>query len=99
MQSNKFVRTGLIFCCFVILDWYAVVRLSSPWTVVKTVTLAHDSAKQTQRPITTLRGGCYNIAHGRGGKLGAKNRAGGSQAEKIARLKEIGPPRCQTICR
>ena len=81
---------GIMLCMGFIIGWYAIVRLSSPWTVVKSITLPQFVAESSQATIRTLKVGCYNIAHGRGGQFEAKNWDGGSRTDKIARLKKIG---------
>ncbi len=88
-QYMKHLGIAVLAIVGLVVGWFAVVRLSSPWTVVKTVTRVQESAR-TSGSVETLRVGCYNIAHGRGGKFGASNWDGGSRTEKIQRLKQIG---------
>ncbi len=86
----KYMFSGIMLCIVIVLGWFAVVRLSSPWTVVKKITLSQEPANTSHTNVQTLRVGCYNIAHGRGGQFGASSWDGGSRAEKIIRLKKIG---------
>ncbi len=87
------MRTKIMVGCLIVLGciviWFAVVRLISPWTVVKTMTLQLANAEHRNSPFPPLRVGCYNIAHGRGGRYGATDWEGGNKAEKIERLKQI----------
>jgi len=80
---------GCLLMIVFILGWFAVVRLISPWTVVKTITLESENLENSNTPFQTLRVGCYNIAHGRGGRYGVTNWEGGNKTEKIERLKRI----------
>ena len=79
----------LVFIGFTI-GWYLVVRLASPWNAVKLITLNEKSPLNQADVKQELRVGCYNIAHGRGGRLGTKNWEGGDRATKIDRVKQIG---------
>jgi endonuclease/exonuclease/phosphatase family metal-dependent hydrolase len=83
------ILLGCLAVATFIFGWFSVVRLISPWTVVKTIHLESDNAATLNTPLPILRVGCYNIAHGRGGRYGATNWEGGSKAEKIERLKQI----------
>jgi endonuclease/exonuclease/phosphatase family metal-dependent hydrolase len=89
-RYGTYLLIGFMLCIGFVLGWFAVVRLSSPWTVVKSLTLSQEPVETPQKPNTVLRVGCYNIAHGRGGQLGATNWDGGSRTNKITRLKQIG---------
>lgn len=82
----KILKQMSIVVLLFIIGWYIVSRLTSP--IVKIITLPHQPISST-RTFTELRVGCYNIAHGRGGRLGAKNWEGGNQTEKVDRLKQI----------
>ncbi len=77
----------MIGCVF---GWYGVGRLMSPWTVIKTITLQHEMKESSAPFLNTIRVGCYNIAHGRGGRFEATNWDGGTRQEKMARMKQIG---------
>lgn len=88
-RYRKIISIMMMLLGGLVFTWFAVVRISSPLTVVKTFTLSQEQMN-LKAPVKSLRVGCYNIAHGRGGKLGTKNWEGGSQADKIARLKQIG---------
>ena len=72
------------------MGWYVVVRLTSPWNAVKLVTLSAAHSQNLPVAEQELRVGIYNIAHGRGGQLNAKNWEGGDRAAKIERMKLIG---------
>ena len=73
------------------LGWFIVVRLISPLTVVRTITLQDESvpASANSEPFSVLRVGCYNIAHGRGGRLGTASWNGGGNDKKKDRIKQI----------
>lgn len=79
----------LVFIGFTI-GWYLVVRLTSPWNAVKLIRLNEKSPSNQADVKQELRVGCYNIAHGRGGRLGAQYWEGGDRATKIERVKQIG---------
>lgn len=79
----------LVFIGFTI-GWYLVVRLTSPWNAVKLIRLNEKSPSNQADVKQELRVGCYNIAHGRGGRLGTKSWEGGDRATKIDRVREIG---------
>lgn len=72
--------------------WYATVRLISPLTVVKSLQIVPQTPMtppDTSPSLETLRVGCFNIAHGRGGKLHTANWHGGSPDEKLIRITQI----------
>lgn len=69
--------------------WFIVVRIISPWQVVKAFELETVENEKTGANSSPLRVACYNIAHGRGGKLGSTNWEGGDRATKLERLKQI----------
>jgi endonuclease/exonuclease/phosphatase family metal-dependent hydrolase len=79
----------LVFIGFTI-GWYLVVRLASPWNAVKLITLNEKFSSNQADVKQELRVGCYNIAHGRGGRLSTKSWEGGDRATKIHRVKQIG---------
>lgn len=87
--SIRSIFLGCFLVLVFIIGWFAVVRFISPWTVVKTFTLDSAKTNNSNTSIQTLRVGCYNIAHGRGGRYGATNWEGGNKAEKIERLRQI----------
>jgi endonuclease/exonuclease/phosphatase family metal-dependent hydrolase len=73
-----------------ILGWYAVVRLLSPWNIVKVLTM--EDIQDTPHPFHAsdeLWVGCYNIASGRGGTFGTMNWEGGDRQTKIERVKAM----------
>jgi hypothetical protein len=43
-QYGKYIAIGILLCIGFVGGWYAVVRLSSPWTVVKSFTLFQKPA-------------------------------------------------------
>ncbi len=88
-RRRKRVRTVALLVIALIVSWYGVVRLVSPWTMIKSITLDQENAVSADDAVKVLRVGCYNIAHGRGGRFGARNWHGGSRADKIERLKKI----------
>ncbi len=75
----------------IIAGWYLAVRIVSPWHVIKQIKLeeVQEAVFPVERPIDTLRVGCYNVAHGRGGQTGAANWDGGNYSQKQDRLKQI----------
>ncbi|MCK4825208.1 endonuclease/exonuclease/phosphatase family protein [bacterium] len=89
-RTGKRLLIGIVLVIGCVIGWYGVVRLISPWTVVKFIPLQHDNPKSSIKSINTLRVGCYNIAHGRGGRFEATNWEGGNRTEKIERMKQIG---------
>lgn len=88
-RRRKRVLFAALVLTGVVLGWYAVARLISPWTIIKSMTLAEAATAPPAGADGTLRVGCYNIAHGRGGRLGARNWAGGDRAAKLERLHQI----------
>lgn len=80
--------SAIVFVC----AWYITVRIASPWHTVKTIEI--ESVKSgittSAEAFDTLRVGCYNIAHCRGGQLGADNWDGGDHEAKLERTKQIG---------
>ena len=84
------VRRGALLLAAFVVGWYCVVRIASPWTIVKSITLGQGDPASSGESSRTLRVGCYNIAHGRGGRLGARNWEGGDTAAKLERLRKIG---------
>jgi endonuclease/exonuclease/phosphatase family metal-dependent hydrolase len=68
--------------------WYAGVRCLSPLNQVIDFELAEIDIEST--PLKTLRLGTYNIAHGRGGVLGASKWDGGNKKDKVQRMKDMG---------
>lgn len=75
---------------FVVLCWYGVARVISPWTVVKIITLPQYIVDAPIRSGQELRVGCFNIAHGRGDIYGGSNWDGGDGDVKIERCQRIG---------
>jgi endonuclease/exonuclease/phosphatase family metal-dependent hydrolase len=63
-------------------------RLASPWTAVDIETLAGPAT--SDRSLYPLRIASYNIAHGRGGSLGASSWDGGPGPARRKRLEAIG---------
>ena len=86
---RRYAVLGILALIGVVIGWYGIVRLLSPWTVVKNITLEHDTSAVTTYSAHMLRVGCYNIAHGRGGRFGASEWQGGNRADKLERLKHI----------
>lgn len=76
----------------VVVGWYIAVRIMSPVHVVQIIELeeVEDKILACDGTSNVLRVGCYNIAHGRGGKLGATNWDGGNRAMKLERVRKIG---------
>lgn len=88
-RHRKYLPIGIVLCIGIVLGWYGIVRLISPWTVVKSITLDLAQPESSGQTLQELRVGCYNIAHGRGGRFGASEWEGGNRATKIARMKQI----------
>jgi endonuclease/exonuclease/phosphatase family metal-dependent hydrolase len=88
-NARKYVFWGILVVIGVVIGWYGIVRLLSPWTVVKHITLEHDTPASTTYSAHMLRVGCYNIAHGRGGRFGASEWQGGNRADKLERMTHI----------
>ncbi len=81
---------GLLVLLGILGGWFVVVLLIHPWTAVKVIVVQQDFAHSSSEMPYFLRVGCYNIAHGRGGKPGANNWDGGSPQEQLSRLTQIG---------
>jgi|GEM_PF-657157 len=77
----------LVVVVGVYLTSYIAWRLSSPLRGIQTVKQA--VAVTTPGKRDTLRIGCYNIAHGRGGEAGQSNWSGGSKEVRTKRLSAI----------
>ncbi|MHC4952209.1 MAG: endonuclease/exonuclease/phosphatase family protein [Planctomycetota bacterium] len=90
--GKKFSLLILLPIVGFVAGWYVAVRVISPWQVVKIIELKTKDTEVLPAAETfdTLRVGCYNIAHGRGGKLGSTNWKGGNRATKTKRIKQIG---------
>ena len=75
----------------ILAGWYITVRIISPWKVVKIIKIETEKTEvlAPKEAFNTLRVGCFNIAHGRAGKLGSTNWEGGSRAAKLKRVKQI----------
>lgn len=71
-----------------VVAWYLVGRVASPWTAVEIESL--PGAPEFARSAYPLRIASYNIAHGRGGTLGASNWDGGPGPVRRKRLEAIG---------
>ena len=86
----KRILIGMLCVTVFTVGWFAVVRFISPWTVIQTFTLKSEiSNSASSESFSQLRVGCYNIAHGRGGRLRTSNWNGGSNNKKKIRIKEI----------
>ena len=92
-KHGRIRKILLVLICVMVFvfGWFVVVRLISPWTVVKTFNSGAEMTADLKaaETVSKLRVGCYNIAHGRGCRTGISNFDGGSNDEKKARLKKI----------
>lgn len=90
-SAKRMWRVMPLLALAFVAGWFVVVRIVSPWHVVKTIEIqtAEDYPVNSNKTQENLRVGCYNIAHGRGGKLGSSNWDGGDRAAKLERLKRI----------
>ncbi len=68
--------------------WYLAVRILSPWNAVTVLELEVNAADATPG-FKTLRVGCYNIAHGRGGLEDVSNWNGEPGDVRLDRLLAI----------
>ena len=86
----KRILVGMLCLAVFMAVWFTVVRVISPWTVVQTFILQSEVKDlPASESFPQLRVGCYNIAHGRGGRLRTANWNGGSNNKKKTRIKEI----------
>ncbi|WOO39706.1 endonuclease/exonuclease/phosphatase family protein [Rubellicoccus peritrichatus] len=76
------ISLGVVFC------WYAQSRIFAPYRSVRMVEVM-DQAKRPESNVSALKVAAYNIAHGRGGKLGASNWTGASKTEMMVHLEAI----------
>jgi endonuclease/exonuclease/phosphatase family metal-dependent hydrolase len=88
-RRRKSILIGVLISIGIVVGWYGVTRLISPWMVVKSIILSQAHKESSPNPFQTLRVGCYNIAHGRGGRFGATYWEGGDLAAKIVRMRQI----------
>ena len=90
-KKKRVIIWGLLVIPGIVAGWFIVNRLVSPWTVVRTIDLktTEQELMTSEAAVGSLRVGCYNIAHGRGGMLGSSNWDGGDNKAKQNRLKEI----------
>ena len=87
MKKPKIFPTiGLLIFIFIVLP-YLYSRIVSHWNAVEIHSFNTGHSAIFNKTLTI---GTYNIAHGRGAKLGARNWQGGSKQERIQRLKNIG---------
>jgi endonuclease/exonuclease/phosphatase family metal-dependent hydrolase len=83
-------RTAVIAICLLALpSWYLFVRLLSPINAVRVIELNPSEKSPVRADVEALRVGCYNIAHGRGGREDAENWTGETRAERRGRLRAI----------
>jgi len=90
-RSPRRVRRGLAVVAallFAVPAWYLAVRILSPWNAVKVIELEGDPAVASSSP-ESLRVGCYNIAHGRGGEEDVSNWSEESKGVREERLRKI----------
>lgn len=66
---------------------YAYFRITADWNAVDIYQLAPNYPIQFKQKLSI---GSYNIAHGRGAKLGARNWQGGDKQQRRHRLENIG---------
>lgn len=89
--TGKRILLGMLVLVGFVGGWCGVVLLIRPWTAVKIRTLQSTPVPTgLSRTIASLRVGCYNIAHGRGGVLGASNWQNASCEDQHAHLAHIG---------
>ena len=69
--------------------WYLACRILSPLNAVKIHELDRGAAGSGEGGFTILRVGCYNIAHGRGGREDASKWTDESAGEREERLQAI----------
>lgn len=73
----------------VLLSLFLFIRFTEKTRAIS-IESPENPAPPPLRAPESLRFATYNIAHGRGGALGARNTDGGTREEKIARLESIG---------
>jgi endonuclease/exonuclease/phosphatase family metal-dependent hydrolase len=88
-RLKKYGLWGLGLLIGLTAGWYITVRLISPFKVVQSLQIEPATAPNASPSFETLRVGCFNIAHGRGGKLHTPNWHGDSRDEKQIRLNHI----------
>ena len=85
---KKFLYSLLAFVLF-LLVWYGTVRINAKVYPVKIYELDLPGVQPQREDIQTLRVGAYNIAHGRGGQLGASNWQKRNRQELYQHLDQI----------
>lgn len=88
-RLKKYGLWGLVLLVGLTAGWYITVRLVSPFKVVQSLQIEPATAPNPSPSFETLQVGCFNIAHGRGGKLHTANWHGGGPDEKQTRLNQI----------
>ncbi len=84
------IGMGIMLVLGIVIGWYGIGRLISPWTVITVTTFPTTApSPSSDTSMAALRVGCYNIAHGRGGRFEATNWDGGNRVEKVARMHQI----------
>jgi len=88
-RTTRLKRVGvvLLICAGVVLGWYAQSRLLAPHRRIRVVDITTVSSPA--RNLSSLQLATYNIAHGRGGELGAGNWTGASEKEMEDHLARI----------
>ena len=85
--ARKVLRTSSWILGAAVL-WFATTRLLSPFTAVSVVELG--PAESGPAALDEIRVGCYNVAHGRGGRFGASNWESISRRQTKQHLRRIG---------
>jgi endonuclease/exonuclease/phosphatase family metal-dependent hydrolase len=89
VRLRKLILTAPIGLMALIAGWYIASRLLAPARATAIETLAAPGEGE-QSFDGRFRIGTYNIAHGRGFRLGTSNWDGGTRNQQLQRLQEIG---------
>lgn len=89
--KRRFKRSLLLIGAIVafVLGWYAVMRVRGKYNPVSVYTVDGGAARKGAAVDSTLKLAAYNIAHGRGGKLGAGNWQDRTKPEYLKHLDRI----------
>jgi len=89
VKISKLILIILVTMMTVVTFWYASSRLLSSANAVKSYELSPDSTYVASSSQNSLRVGGYNIAHARGGQLGASNWQNRSRKDLLQHLDSI----------
>ena len=87
-RSAKVWISGCVAAVLVVAAFYVPRRVQAEGRAVSVESLGELPARA--QAAGRLIVATYNVAHGRGGRLGASNWSGGTREEKIRRLEAIG---------